>query len=244
MKKIFAWLFTVIFFISFGFTLLVSHIMQVILLPFGYKAHKFAVDGMVGWLTHCLRLTGAKITIDKKELKNLPQNRSLIIISNHQSMFDIPFIGYVLKKHHPKYIAKVELANGFPAISYNLRHGGSLVIDRKKPKESVMAIKEFGDGLEKNNRTAVIFPEGTRSRKGEIKLFKTTGIIQLMQAMPSALIVPVAIGNFWKLGQYNFRPIPFGIELRFSILKPIERKGLTYEEVIRKAKDAIVEVAE
>ena len=71
-------------------------------------------------------------------------------------------ISCYLKKHHPKFVSKIELGKGIPSVSYNLRHGGSVLIDRKDPRQSLTAIKDFGKYIEENNYAAVIFPEGTQ----------------------------------------------------------------------------------
>jgi 1-acyl-sn-glycerol-3-phosphate acyltransferase len=54
-------------------------------------------------------------------------------------------------------------------VSYNLRHGGSALIDRKDPKPFLKS--KLGDYIEEHNRSAVIFPEGTRSKTANQKSF-------------------------------------------------------------------------
>jgi 1-acyl-sn-glycerol-3-phosphate acyltransferase len=102
----------------------------------------------------------------------LPLNRPLIIASNHQSTYDIPPLIWYFRKHFPKFIAKKELGKGFPSISYNLRHGGAVLIDRKDPIAAVSALEGFCDNIKKNRWSVVIFPEGTRSRNGQPKSFQ------------------------------------------------------------------------
>ena len=68
----------------------------------------------------------------------------LIIVSNHQSMNDIPPIIWYMRKYHPKFVSKIELGKGIPSVSYNLRHGGSALIDRKDSKQALVAIARFG----------------------------------------------------------------------------------------------------
>ncbi|NJK83130.1 MAG: hypothetical protein HC912_04220 [Saprospiraceae bacterium] len=88
---------------------------------------------MIWCLNHSLLLVGATRKVDW-QAGTLPTNRPMIIVSNHQSMFDIPAIGQLLQEHHPKYIAKKSLAKGIPSISYNIRKGGSISIDRQDKK--------------------------------------------------------------------------------------------------------------
>ena len=61
-----------------------------------------------------------------------------IIVCNHQSLYDIPPLIWYLRQIHPKFISKKELGRGIPSVSFNLRHGGSLLIDRAKAKDALV----------------------------------------------------------------------------------------------------------
>lgn len=155
----------------------------------------------------------------------IPTDRPLIIISNHQSMNDIPPIIWFMRKHHPKFVSKIELGKGIPSVSYNLRHGGSALIDRKDSKQALGEIRKLGQYIEKHKRSAVIFPEGTRSRTGHPKRFQTTGLKMMMKSAPSALLVPVTINNSWKMLRYGKFPYGLGSHLKFKVHQPIENEG-------------------
>jgi 1-acyl-sn-glycerol-3-phosphate acyltransferase len=127
-----------------------------------------------------------------------------------------------MRKHHPKFISKIELGKGIPSVSYNLRHGGAALIDRKNPRQSLPALMKFGEYIEKNKYAAVIFPEGTRSKDGAPKSFQTKGLEILFKKIPSALVVPVSINNSWKMLRYGKFPMGLGNHLTFTIHKPIE----------------------
>ncbi|GAA3571047.1 hypothetical protein GCM10022395_20790 [Snuella lapsa] len=127
-----------------------------------------------------------------------------------------------MRKHHPKFISKIELGKGIPSVSYNLRHGGAALIDRKNPRQSLPALMKFGEYLEKNKRSGVIFPEGTRSKNGKPKPFQTKGLEVLFKKTPSALIVPITINNSWKMLRYGKFPMGLGNHLKFTVHKPIE----------------------
>ena len=47
-----------------------------------------------------------------------------------------------MRKWHPKFISKKELGKGIPSVSYNLKYGGSALIDRKDPKQALPEIKK------------------------------------------------------------------------------------------------------
>ncbi len=144
-----------------------------------------------------------------------------------------------MRKHHPKFVSKKELGKGIPSVSYNLRHGGSVLIDRKDAKGSLMEIGKLGAYIEKYNRTAVIFPEGTRSRDGHPRPFKPMGLKMLMKKAPSALIVPISINNSWKLVRYGKFPMGLGAKVSFDVHEPIENDG-NFDELLAKTEAAVV----
>ena len=110
-------------------------------------------------------------------------------------------------------------------MSYNLRHGGSVLIDRRDSKQAILQIAKLGKYIEEHNRSAVIFPEGTRGRTGHPKRFQTNGLKTIMKYAPSALLVPVTINNSWKMLRYGKFPYGLGSHLKFTVHAPLEIEG-------------------
>jgi 1-acyl-sn-glycerol-3-phosphate acyltransferase len=160
----------------------------------------------------------------------IPQNRPLIIVANHQSLLDIVAVVVGFRKNHPKFISKIELGKGIPSVSYNLRHGGSVLIDRKKGAQSVKDIMMLGKHIEATNYSACIFPEGTRTKNGQVKTFQPAGIASLIRTAPSAVIVPFAIDGF-EIMKNGYFPMTFGCHFKLTALDPIEPKGLSIDEL-------------
>ncbi|GGW56594.1 1-acyl-sn-glycerol-3-phosphate acyltransferase [Winogradskyella epiphytica] len=207
---------------------------------FGYQAHKKTVDFLQFFLMRCLNVLGTRITFNNPH--DIPTDKALIIVSNHQSMYDISPIMWYMRKHHVKFVAKKELGKGIPSVSYNLRHGGSVLIDRKDPRQALSAMMKFGDYIKDTKRAAVIFPEGTRSRDGQPKPFKTKGLEMLMKKVPSALIVPVTVNNSWKMLRYGNFPMGIGNHMIFTVHKPIEIANFTDKvELIKQVEQTIVD---
>ena len=239
MRKILAYPLTVIYFIFFGITLVVFHPIQWICFNlFGYKAHKFSVDWLQFFLMRCLNILGTRFTFTNPY--DIPTDQPLIIVANHQSMYDISPITWYMRKHHPKFISKKELGKGIPSVSYNLRHGGSVLIDRKNPRQALPAIMKFGEYIEKNKYAAVIFPEGTRSKNGIPKPFQTKGLEILIKKAPSAIIVPISINNSWKMLRYGKFPMGIGNHLKFTVHQPLKiATFVDKEELIRTVEQTI-----
>ncbi|MEL6917047.1 MAG: lysophospholipid acyltransferase family protein [Bacteroidota bacterium] len=237
MQKILAYPLTALYFLFFGLSLLVFHPIQWICLNiFGYNAHKKSVSILNWFLMRCTNILGTRYTFSNPH--SIPKNRPLIIVANHQSMNDIPPLIWYMRNYHPKFISKMELGKGIPSVSYNLRHGGSVLINRKDSKQALTEISKLGKYIEKNKRSAVIFPEGTRSRNGHPKKFQTTGLKMLMKRSPSALIVPISINNSWKMLKYGKFPYGIGAHLKFEVHTPIENSG-EYDALLYQIEDNI-----
>ncbi len=176
-----------------------------------------------------------------RNLDRLATNVPIIIAANHQSMYDITTICWFMRKIHPKFISKIELGKGIPSISYNLNHGGSVLIDRKDSKQSLTAIKEMAQYIETNKRTTVIFPEGTRSKTGKPKPFAENGLKILCKYAPSAYMVPVTINNSWKMTRWGSFPLGIGNKLEFTIHDPISVKGLSFPEIFENTEQAVTQ---
>ena len=222
MRKAIGWLLTPLHLVLFMVVLLVFHVAQVLALPFGYAAHKRVVDYLNLSVLASLKIIGARIELSREHV--LPADIPLIVVANHQSMYDIPMLGWVFRNHHPKFVAKIELARGLPSISYNLRHGGSVLINRSDARGAMRAIQTFGKVVEEHRYAACIFPEGTRARDGVMKEFNLAGLLTLIRATPSATIIPVAIDGSWELMRYRMLPIPFGVRVKCTVLAPISQQ--------------------
>jgi 1-acyl-sn-glycerol-3-phosphate acyltransferase len=244
MRKIIAYPLTVLYFICFGTTLVVFHPIQWFCYTiFGYKAHKISVDYLQFFLMRCLNVLGTRFTFSNPH--NIPRERPLIIVSNHQSMYDISPIMWYMRQHHIKFVSKKELGKGIPSVSYNLRHGGSVLIDRKNPRQALPDMMKFGAYIEKTKRAAVIFPEGTRSKDGTPKPFKTKGLEILIKKIPSALIVPITVNNSWKMLRYGKFPMGIGNHIKFIVHKPLEMGNFTdKQQLIEEVEKTIVDAIE
>jgi 1-acyl-sn-glycerol-3-phosphate acyltransferase len=239
MEKLLSYPLSVVYYFCFGLCLVIFHPIQWICLNvFGYQAHKKSVDYLNFFLVRCTNILGTTYSFNNREL--IPKNVPIIFVANHQSLYDIVGIIWFLRKFHAKFVSKKELGKGIPSVSYNLRHGGSVLIDRKDPKQAIPVIKGLSEYIEKHNRAAVIFPEGTRSKNGNPKEFALSGIKILCKYAPSAYVVPISINNSWKMVKFGPFPMGLGNKLEFIIHQPIAVKDFTFEEIASKTEETIV----
>ena len=190
-------------------------------------------------LTNTTNILGTTYSFKNREL--IPKGVPIIFVANHQSLYDIVGIIWYLRDFHAKFVGKKELGKGIPSVSYNLRHGGSVLIDRKDSKQALSKIKELAEYIEKNKRSAVIFPEGTRSKTGVPKKFAESGLKILCKYAPSAYIVPITINNSWKMLKFGDFPMGLGSKLEFIIHEPIAVKEYPFEEIIQKTENTVIQ---
>lgn len=239
MEKLVSYPISVVYYLCFGLTLVIFHPIQWFCLNvFGYQAHKKSVDYLNFCLTKCTNILGTTYSVKNKEV--IPNNVPIIFVANHQSLYDIIGIIWYLRRFHAKFVSKKELGKGIPSVSYNLRHGGSVLIDRKDPKQALPVIKGIGEYIEKHNRSAVIFPEGTRSKTGKPKEFAQSGLKILCKYAPNAYIVPISINNSWKMVKFGVFPMGLGNKLEFIIHQPMAVKDYSFEEIMQKTESAVV----
>jgi len=239
MRKALAFPLTVIYYLAFFTTLVVFHAIQwVCHYCFGYTAHKRSVDILNAMLIGCMGLIGTRIRFNNPHKLNKSQPH--IIVCNHQSLYEIPPLIWYLRRLHPKFISKIELGRGIPSVSFNLRHGGSLLIDRDKAKDALVAIEDYANKLSSYKHSTIIFPEGTRSGSATPRRFRLGGLITLFENMPEALVLPLSISHSWKLIKWGNFPIMPGVTMRFTVHEPIPVKEQKANELAARVEQIIV----
>jgi 1-acyl-sn-glycerol-3-phosphate acyltransferase len=238
MKKILAYPLSVIHYLVYGFLLVLFHPLQWLTLHvFGYTAHKKTVDYLNFMLIGSMYLFGTRMRFISKY--PIPKNVPIVIVSNHQSAYDIPPISWFLRKTHPKFVSKMELGKGIPSVSFNLKYGGSVLIDRKDPKQALSSIANFAKSIEKNNWSGVIFPEGTRSKTGVPKRFSENGLKIMTKYAPSAYILPITINNSWKLVQKGVFPLRIGEKFSMEVHEAIPVSSMKFADLFQKVEKTI-----
>jgi 1-acyl-sn-glycerol-3-phosphate acyltransferase len=215
------WLATLVFAPLFLLILLVFEPVQRVARLFGRRPHDYAAGALQWSILLALRVCGTRLTVERPA--SVKPHTAYIIVGNHQSMFDIVALGALLFTNFPKYVSKRELARGIPSVSYNIRAGGSAIIDRRDREQALPEIRRLGRTVHERGVSAVIFPEGTRAKDGVMKAFRPGGTLALLEAAPDAPLLPVAIDGSWRLMMFGLRPMPFGVRLRIRMGDPLPR---------------------
>lgn len=218
-------------FIGIAFILPVLALCVILALVFGYilrfmrlnKASRAIVQGILGiaikWIMICL---GSKVTILGRE--NIPaKGDSYCMIPNHLSMIDIPAI--YSTKCWPGMVSKAETWK-VPFLHGILCLLDCVKINRKSPKDAIRAIH---DGVEniKKGIPMLIFPEGTRSKTGEMASLKAGSFKMATRA--KAKVVPVVLKNTRQCLEdaHYFGIVPVYVQ----ILPAIETEDMSPEEM-------------
>lgn len=238
-----SWVLTVPFLFAFGGALILFDPVQRVARLFGQHPQEVVASAMQVALVWAFRISGMKLLVERSP--RVKPKTGYLIVANHQSMFDIPILGATLFSNYPKYVSKRELAHWLPGISYNLRRGGSAIIERSDPLQAIKAIREMGATAQARGVSAVIYPEGTRSRNGNLRRFRKPGTLALFESAPEVPIVPVTIDGSWKLLAHNLLPLPFGTRVRLHFGEPIERReGENPEALLREVQEQIEKTLE
>lgn len=238
--KTLSYIISPIFILVFFLFLIIFHPLQWLSLHIlGQKVQGKVVDILNFFLVKSMLILGVTVRLINEH--KIPEDTSVIFVSNHQSTFDVAPLGWFFRKHYPKFVAKIELGKGIPSVSYNLRHGGAALINRKDPKQAITALIEFSKRIKEKKWGAIIFPEGTRSRDGEPKKFAANGLKIIAKYNKEGFIVPLTINNSWKVFKYGKFPLGLGSPITITTHAPIKINSLPFEELLEKTESVIKE---
>ena len=154
------------------------------------------------WGPLLLLMVGGKVEVKGKE--NLDTSRTFIYTANHMSNFDIPIL-FTITSVSLHFIAKKELKK-IPLFGWCIAAMGMIFVDRKNRIKAIESMKIAGE-LIKSGKNVSAFPEGKRSRSGEIGMFRKGTFVIASNAQID--VIPIAIKGsavLHKPGGLKFRP--------------------------------------
>ena len=171
------------------------------------------------WARGILFVSRIKVTVNG--LANIDPAQSYVYMSNHQSNFDIPVLLACLPVQF-RWLAKAELFK-IPIFGRAMRGAGYVKIDRFNQEAAFESLSEAAEKM-KNGVSVMIFPEGTRSRDGNIRPFKKGGFVMAMDA--GVPIVPIVLKGTWTIMDKSSLRINTG-QVSLNIEPPIATTGYT-----------------
>lgn len=238
MNKILFWPQTLLFLPPFVFVMLAFDVFMRVCKPWP-KAYDYVLAGLCRSVLILLKVTGFSWKIINAEKLNKLSDKPVLVISNHQSIMDIPMLYLTFRKFSPRFIAKKELGKFIPFASVALRLGKHAMIDRKSKALALSEISAFAEFAKENKHAVIIFPEGTRAKDGHLKEFKPSGVVSLVNSFQELNLVKVKISNAYKLMKYNFLPLVPWVDVAIEILEiiPVQAKEFSAEKVAEIRKD-------
>lgn len=219
---------TLIWFLYFIFYLIYA-------IPAMYKAEKLIKQGNVQaqrelvnfhvkkWVSSLLKIAGVTVTL--QGLQNIPKDKTVLFVSNHQGNFDIPILLSCIPSP-PALLSKIEVKK-LPLIRTWMSHLECVFVQRDNPRQAVSAMNDAVKVLE-NGRSMIIFPEGTRSRGDELGEFKAGSF--RIAAKAKTPIVPIVIDGSYKIMEANKMWIkPANVTVK--ILPMVEIANLSKDEI-------------
>lgn len=152
-------------------------------------------------------------------LENLDRSRVYVIVSNHQSLADIPLVAHI--RVDAKWMAKAELFR-FPVVGWMMRISKDVPVQRGDRRKGAQALLQAARFLHQNY-SIIFFPEGTRSRDGQVLPF-SEGPFQLAirEQVPVLPLVVEGSGsalprNTWIFGETQ--------DIHLRVLPPVSVEG-------------------
>jgi len=175
------------------------------------------------WARDILRAAGTPVVAEG--LENIPRDRLVMYASNHSSMFDIWAL-FATLPGSVRFVAKQELFK-IPLLGRAMQAAGHIPIDRAARKKAFEAYDEAARTIQRGTSSIGVFPEGTRSRTGELLPFKNAPFgLAIAAQVP---VVPVYVHHTFEIlpkGAWRLRPRP----IQLLVAPPISTTGLRPED--------------
>lgn len=176
-----------------------------------FAVHDWATRDWGRWV---MWAAGVEVVVEGEE--HVRRDAPQIFVSNHASWFDVWALASYIPKRN-RFVAKKELER-VPVFGQAWQAAGHISVDRTDRASAIRSLREAASRLHKDNISVVIFPEGTRSRTGELGEFKKGAFMLAFNA--GVDIVPTAVvGTREIMAADSWRVRPGRIIVRFG--KPI-----------------------
>ncbi|HEY8077098.1 MAG TPA: lysophospholipid acyltransferase family protein [Labilithrix sp.] len=184
------------------------------------------------WASHVVRNAEIIVTVHGRE--NMTSGRTFVLMSNHQSHYDVAVLYYVLGANI-RMVAKKELF-GVPVFGQALRSAGFIEVDRGNHEKAIASLADAKRQL-LGGTHIWIAPEGTRSTTGELMAFKKGGFVIALDT--GAPVLPITIRGTREILPSHGARSRRGVEVHVTIHPPIETAALAKLER-RAARDELM----
>lgn len=200
-----------------------SFIALVVCYPFDRK--RVVVHTLSKWITDTIFGLPPFMKREVIGLENIDPKKAYVMTLNHNSMADIITI-YNLPLVF-KWVSKKEVYR-IPIVGRLLYAHGDIVINRASAKEAMQLVHERGKEWLAKGASVAIFPEGTRSKDGEIHNFKAGAFLLAKDA--GAPILPIVLNNTNKMVRKGWM-MNWRNHITIKILPPISAEEVAERSV-------------
>ena len=159
----------------------------------------------------------AKIALEVEGLSRVPPNEAFVVMSNHQSHYDIPVLIQALKRR-VRMVAKRELFK-IPGWGPAMRMAGIVEIDRQDRTAAIQSLESAKQALA-HGTSIWIAPEGTRGPGDKLLPFKQGGFHLALGS--GARILPVSIDGTARVLAAHGRTVTPGVRVHVTVHEPVD----------------------
>jgi 1-acyl-sn-glycerol-3-phosphate acyltransferase len=186
-----------------------------------------------------LGLAGIRVAVQGAE--HIPVTRAAVYAANHSSNVEPPAVFFALRRLFPRLrvLYKAELRT-LPVLVWVFDAAGFVPIERANREQSFPAVDRAAAAL-RAGASFLIFPEGTRSRTGDLLPFKKGGFIMAINGQ--APVVPIAVSG-GRAAMRKGSPLIWPVTVTVRILPPVETVGRSIaarDELIADVRGAIAQ---
>jgi 1-acyl-sn-glycerol-3-phosphate acyltransferase len=174
------------------------------------------------WSRTLLRASGSTLAIH--DFDRVDWSRPYVVVCNHTGAFEILALAVTIPVRY-RFVAKKELER-VPVFGPAWKMAGHVSLDRSDRERAVESLREAAHTLRKDGGVVVIFPEGTRSRDGQLGTFKKGAFMLAIEAQVP-ILPTIAVGSSDITPPGVIRVTPGHLDLFFG--EPIPVAGVTPE---------------
>ena len=196
---------------------------MIVVFPFDFTRGKILSKIVRYWARTIFFTVGIKTKIIG--LENLDNSKHYIFAANHSSSLDIPLmLGFIPFWIVP--ISKIEL-KWIPFLGWAMQMAGHVFVDRSKHERAMSSIKSIKISLLKRPRSILLFPEGFRTKDGQVNQFKSGGLsLGIETKIPIAPVAIIGTFDSLKKGSKLF----INNLLIIKVGNPIDTRGYTEKD--------------